>query len=168
MVTDLPEPVAPAIRRCGILARFAYCDRPAISRPNETKSGKALLVYCSSEMREPRPMIDLSVLGISMPTRDLPGIGASMRTGVAAVSFKKGEGRRTPPLACLRRQAAPTSNHRHKSLVLFFLAFCFLSPILLFVAGYKLSVFFHRLINGGIFQRSQRSCLFFREKSLDE
>src|SRR3989344_3288399 len=56
MVTDLPEPVAPAIRRCGILARFAYCDRPAISRPNETKSGKALLVYCSSEMREPRPM----------------------------------------------------------------------------------------------------------------
>src|SRR3989344_4754189 len=84
MVTDLPAPVAPAKRRWGILARFAKCEWPEISLPSETKSGRELLEYCSSEMREPRPMIDLSVLGTSIPTRDLPGIGASIRTGCAA------------------------------------------------------------------------------------
>ena len=39
MQDDLPEPVAPEMRTCGISARLAMTARPAMSRPMATSSG---------------------------------------------------------------------------------------------------------------------------------
>ena len=39
MHDDFPAPVAPAIRMCGIAARFTITGRPAMSRPRATSSG---------------------------------------------------------------------------------------------------------------------------------
>ena len=43
MHTDLPEPVEPAIRVCGILARSAMVTLPAMSRPRRPPAGFWLL-----------------------------------------------------------------------------------------------------------------------------
>ena len=40
--TDLPEPVAPAIRRCGILAISVTTFCPAISSPTANVSGASI------------------------------------------------------------------------------------------------------------------------------
>ena len=39
MHVDLPEPVAPATRMCGIFARFAQMKRPSTSLPSATTIG---------------------------------------------------------------------------------------------------------------------------------
>src|SRR3989344_3009652 len=39
IVTDFPDPVAPAISRWGILARLVKCDWPDIPLPKDTISG---------------------------------------------------------------------------------------------------------------------------------
>ena len=39
MHDDLPAPVAPAMRRCGIVARLARTGRPEMSLPMATSSG---------------------------------------------------------------------------------------------------------------------------------
>jgi len=41
MATDLPEPVVPAISKCGIFARSATTGCPAISLPSANVSGDA-------------------------------------------------------------------------------------------------------------------------------
>ncbi len=48
MPTDLPVPVAPAISRCGILARSAMTGRPSRSSPSVTGSNRSSAVHCSS------------------------------------------------------------------------------------------------------------------------
>ncbi|MPN06210.1 hypothetical protein SDC9_153466 [bioreactor metagenome] len=82
--TDLPLPVEPAISRCGILVRSATCTLPAMSLPSGMTMG-LLLVLNSAALK----MLYIStalacLLGTSMPTAALPGIGASMRTPAAA------------------------------------------------------------------------------------
>src|SRR3990167_814595 len=84
IVTDLPEPVVPAMRQCGIFATFTKCALPVMSRPSATMSGLGLSVYSGEARSDARPMVDFVELGTSIPTRDLPGIGASIRTGDAA------------------------------------------------------------------------------------
>ena len=42
MQPDLPEPVVPAIRMCGIRARSAQTAEPEMSFPSHTDSGLAL------------------------------------------------------------------------------------------------------------------------------
>src|SRR3989344_5007066 len=84
MVTDLPEPVVPATRQCGILARLPNIALPEIPRPRAMVRGLVAFLNLSSERRVARPTKDLVLLGISMPTRDLPGMGASIRIGWAA------------------------------------------------------------------------------------
>src|SRR5207247_343898 len=78
-MTLLPEPVAPAMSRWGILARSTAWARPATSRPSANVSLEPVLK--SSDSRIPRRVTTLkSWFGISMPTALLPGIGASMRS----------------------------------------------------------------------------------------
>src|ERR1035437_2333278 len=84
MVTDLPEPVAPAMSMCGALPRLAKCAAPVIDLPRETKSGLSDLWNSSEPRMVAKPTVVFEVFGISMPTSDLPGIGASMRIGCAA------------------------------------------------------------------------------------
>ena len=42
MQPDLPEPVVPAIRMCGIRARSAHTAAPEMSLPSHTLSGLAV------------------------------------------------------------------------------------------------------------------------------
>ncbi len=80
MHTDLPEPVAPAIRRWGIFARSEMSGLPDTSLPS-AMGISALAETQSSDSRISRMPTGVGVrLGISMPTAALPGIGARMRT----------------------------------------------------------------------------------------
>ena len=84
--TDLPEPVAPAMSRCGMSARSVTASAPATPEPSAigrwcfwtafSKSGDSSMLR--SDTTEVCPF------GTSMPTMDLPGTGASMRSAGAA------------------------------------------------------------------------------------
>ena len=80
IMTDLPEPVVPATSMCGIFAMSATTGFPAESRPMATSSGPPVAYGRTS----PRCTLARRLLGISMPTYDVPRIGAKMRTFSAA------------------------------------------------------------------------------------
>ena len=84
MQTDLPEPVVPAISRWGIFARSATVTSPAISRPSATV--RRLLAVWNALLAISSRIFTVEVFrfGTSTPTAAFPGIGASMRTPVAA------------------------------------------------------------------------------------
>ena len=81
-ITLLPEPVAPAIKRCGMLARSRTCGVPPTSFPSANGiacvgvQDPALPVGVRSGLKR---IASASWFGISMPTTAFPGIGASMR-----------------------------------------------------------------------------------------
>ena len=84
MTTDLPDPVAPAIRRCGIFARLIRTGRPEMSRPMPAVNGWVCAAASGERRMSPSVMWSRSVLGTSMPIATLPGMGATMRmSGVA-------------------------------------------------------------------------------------
>ncbi len=86
MKLDLPEPVAPATSRCGILARLATTKPPSTSLPSPQTIGwwspRAMLLRSTS----PSETISLSTFGISIPIADLPGIGLRIRTSAEATA----------------------------------------------------------------------------------
>ena len=82
MQPDLPEPVVPAIRMCGIRARSVHTELPEMSLPSQTESGLALAGR-SSKMSPSVTMFGLR-FGTSTPTACLPGIGARIRISVVA------------------------------------------------------------------------------------
>ena len=84
MKLDLPDPVAPATSRCGIFDRFATTKLPSTSLPRPATSGWWSPRALPERSTSPRETISLSVLGISMPIADLPGIGERMRTSALA------------------------------------------------------------------------------------
>ncbi len=88
MHDDLPEPVAPEMRMCGISARFAMTARPAMSRPMATSSGWEVDEgLASRDSRMSRSETSWRVrLGTSTPMADLPGMGARMRTSGDAMA----------------------------------------------------------------------------------
>ena len=86
MPLDLPAPVAPAMSRCGVVARLRNTERPAMSLPMATSSGW-LAVFASAEvMMSPRLTSWRVWLGTSTPMAERPGMGARMRTSVAAIA----------------------------------------------------------------------------------
>ena len=89
MVTDFPEPVVPATRQCGILARLPNTDLPPMLRPRAIVKGFEEFWNLSSARRVARPTRDFDLFGISMPTKDFPGIGASIRIGCAASASER-------------------------------------------------------------------------------
>ena len=86
MATLLPEPVCPAMSKCGILAISATIGRPVISFPRAIVTHDGLLRKASLSITSRKETIDTLPLGISIPTALFPGIGASMRTPVAAIA----------------------------------------------------------------------------------
>ena len=88
MHDDLPDPVAPEMRMCGISARLATTARPAMSRPMATSSGWVVgVTRVSLASRMSRRATSWRVrLGTSTPMADLPGIGARMRTSGEAMA----------------------------------------------------------------------------------
>ena len=83
-MTLLPEPVAPAISRCGIFARSTALAAPATSRPRANVSFDSAAVNSTSSRIRRRATMLKSLFGISIPTALLPGIGASIRSERAA------------------------------------------------------------------------------------
>ena len=78
--TDFPEPVEPAMSKCGIFARSAVIISPEISFPRTTVS---LLFEDVNLLDEINSLIFTTLttlLGISTPTAAFPGMGASIRT----------------------------------------------------------------------------------------
>ncbi len=82
--TDLPEPVAPAMRRWGVWARSMNLASPAMSLPRTTGISIFAALKDSASMSSRRETMERVAFGTSMPTACLPGIGATMRTLEAA------------------------------------------------------------------------------------
>ena len=83
MQPDLPEPVVPAISRCGIRARSVHDRVPgdvlARARPS---SGLAVAGQVVEDVAQRDEFGEW--FGTSTPTACLPGIGARMRISVVA------------------------------------------------------------------------------------
>ena len=82
--TDLPDPVEPAIRRWGILAISATIVLPSISLPAAKASLDLAFINSGLWIRSRSITALCSLLGTSIPTAALPGIGASIRISGAA------------------------------------------------------------------------------------
>src|SRR3990167_5272265 len=85
----LPVPVAPATRRWGMWAKSVKMGFPATSFPREKSKGSGEFLNLEFSIRVRRRTTVRTLLGISMPTRDLPGMGASIRMGWAAKAKAK-------------------------------------------------------------------------------
>ncbi len=66
--TDLPEPVVPAISRCGMASRLAVIGCPATSWPRAKRSGVLLRWKVSLSSTSRSATSAISSLGTSMPT----------------------------------------------------------------------------------------------------
>ena len=84
--TDLPEPVAPATRRCGIAAKSAITVLPYTSLPKASGILFFALVNPSSCKSSLRGTATFSSFAISMPTVSFPGIGARILIASAFVA----------------------------------------------------------------------------------
>ena len=90
--TDLPEPVEPATSKCGILAKSKLRAVPLTAFPRGISSRfSGLVCDCSQSSR--KDTVAISELGTSIPTKDFPGIGASIRTSFAAKARAKSSAR---------------------------------------------------------------------------
>ena len=74
--TDLPEPVAPATKRCGVLSISHHFTLPIISFPSPTASTAELVCLGIASSVSLKVTIWGASLGISIPTVLFPGIGA--------------------------------------------------------------------------------------------
>ena len=83
IATDFPLPVDPAINKCGIFDRSAVWTIPEISRPKGTSNSLSGWLGCASTISL-KDTVLIALLGTSIPISDLPGIGASIRTSLAA------------------------------------------------------------------------------------
>ena len=86
MQTDFPEPVAPAMSRCGIFVRSSITSSPSRFRPSTTGSTRPARRNSALSIRS-RTCTSRGVgLGTSMPIAALPGIGATMRSDCARIA----------------------------------------------------------------------------------
>ena len=83
--TDLPEPVVPAMSKCGIFAMLHVTIAPLISLPRTVSSFLSKLFLNSVVSTSSRKnTVSRALFGTSIPTADLFGIGASIRTPAEA------------------------------------------------------------------------------------
>ncbi len=78
IITDLPEPVCPAISRWGILARSPITGDPAISLPIIKLRCPCFLTQASDFKIPLISTVEALILGTSTPTSLFPGMGASI------------------------------------------------------------------------------------------
>ena len=79
IATDFPEPVAPAINKCGIFAISASTGSPATFSPSPTISLDFAFFIISLVKIVLMVTNSGDLFGISIPTSARPGIGASIR-----------------------------------------------------------------------------------------
>ena len=82
--TDLPDPVEPAMRRCGILAISVVITCPLISIPTANDILDFAFLKFSDSTNSLNVTTDISLLGTSIPIAAFPGIGASILISAAA------------------------------------------------------------------------------------
>ena len=83
--TDLPEPVVPAMSRCGIFAILQVTMAPLMSLPRTVSSFLLKLPRNSGvSISSRKNTVSRTLFGTSIPTADLFGIGASIRTPAEA------------------------------------------------------------------------------------
>ena len=84
--TDLPDPVAPAMSRCGMSARSVTISAPATPEPRAIgRLRRPSASRYAADSSIPRSeTTEVRAFGTSSPTTDLPGTGASMRSAGAA------------------------------------------------------------------------------------
>ncbi len=87
MQPDFPDPVVPAIRRCGIRARSVQTALPEMSLPSQTESG--LAAPGRSSKMSPSVTMRGARFGTSTPTACFPGIGARIRISVVASAYDR-------------------------------------------------------------------------------
>ncbi len=87
--TLFPEPVCPAMRRCGSFARSATIGEPDTSRPSATVSFELASLNIAVAATSFRVTIPIARFGTSIPTTDFPGTGASMRNVRAASASER-------------------------------------------------------------------------------
>jgi hypothetical protein len=101
--------VAPAIKRCGILARSAMIGFPSRSRPSAIGNGERARSHSGVSSSSRRVTMRAVGFGTSTPTAALPGIGATMRMDCARMASARSSAR-----AAMRPTftpgAGPTSN----------------------------------------------------------
>ena len=80
MATDFPEPVDPAMSRCGIFSKLAIIGSPVTSRP-KINPKEPELINSGKVIKLPSRTMAAALFGTSIPTKDFPGIGASILMG---------------------------------------------------------------------------------------
>src|SRR6185503_16469609 len=85
MQTDFPDPVAPAMSRCGIFARSAMTGRPSRSLPSAIGSAARAFWKSRDSISSRNATISAFGFGTSTPTAPFPGIGATMRMRCARI-----------------------------------------------------------------------------------
>ena len=78
--TDLPEPVVPAINKCGIFCKSATIGLPAISFPKAMESGDDSSSKVLERNISPKTTKALLSLGTSIPIKDLPSMTSTILT----------------------------------------------------------------------------------------
>lgn len=82
--TDLPEPVEPATKRCGIFVKSNTFGVPIISLPKAAHILASLFKFCGLSSTSLKVTLDIVGFGISIPIVLFPGIGAWIITSFAA------------------------------------------------------------------------------------
>ena len=107
--TDLPEPVVPAISKWGILTKSKVEISPEVVLPIARLNSLSDSANFSELMMERKYTVSGFRLGISIPTDDLPGIGAITLTRLASITLAKSSDNCTN-LLTLTPSAGSTSN----------------------------------------------------------
>ena len=107
--TDLPEPVVPAISKWGILTKSNVEISPEVVLPIARLNSLSDSANFSELMMERKNTVSGFRLGISIPTDDLPGIGAITLTLLASITLAKSSDNCTN-LLTLTPSAGSTSN----------------------------------------------------------
>ena len=84
--TDLPEPVAPATSKCGVLSISNQTACPIMFFPKIASNLELSFDFGTDSMTSRKPTVVIFSFGSSIPTVDLPGIGASIRTSFLAIA----------------------------------------------------------------------------------
>ena len=93
--TLLPDPVAPATSKCGMPRRSATTGFPKMSLPRASFKGERNLTKGSLRRICLSATSSRRGLGTSIPTTDLPGIGATIRMLIAFMASARSSARLT-------------------------------------------------------------------------
>ena len=106
---DFPEPVVPAIRRWGILAKSSVAISPDVVFPTARERIDSASANSGLFTTDLKKTVAGFRLGISIPTDDFPGIGAMTRTLLASITRARSSAKATN-LLTRTPSAGSTSN----------------------------------------------------------